>query len=101
MEQGLAAEGNRQKHEIRLGDGEKLILVMLCQLFKHLKLKGGEIDLEFVEDVIFGGRYWGLDWKYNDLYHGHEDSRAVVTEVLNILDMWYFLERGFTELSQE
>lgn len=101
MEQGLAAEGKPEKRDIRLGDGERLILVMLCQLFKHLKLKGGEIDADFVEDVIFGGHYWGLDWKYSGLYHGHEDSRAVVTEVVNILDMWYFLERGYAALSKK
>jgi uncharacterized protein YfbU (UPF0304 family) len=99
VEAGLAAGG--EERQIKISDGEKLILIMLSQLFKHLKMKGGEIDPEFVESVIFGGHYWGLDWKYSGLFHGHEDAKTVVSEVVNILDMWYFLERGYAALSKK
>src|SRR5438270_13959361 len=57
VEEALASHS--EERQIKISDGEKLILIMLCQLFKHLKLKGGEIDPEFVEAVIFGGHYWG------------------------------------------
>ena len=98
MEAGLGAtEGARQ---IKLGDGEKLILLMLCELFKQLKLKS-EIDPEFVEAAIHGGHYWGLDWKYPGIFHCHDDAKAVVTEVVDVLDMWSFLESGFGKLSKK
>lgn len=98
VEAGLGAEGGNS--QIKLGDGDKLILVMLCQLFKQLKVKS-EIEPEFVEAAIHGGHYWGFDWKYPGIFHGHEDAKAVVTEVVDVLDMWYFLERGFGELSKK
>jgi uncharacterized protein len=98
VETGLAASG--RPGEIKFADGEKLILVMLSQLFKQLKLTG-EINPEFVEAVIHGGHYWALGWEYSGVFHGHEDSRAVVTEVVDVLDMWSFLESGFGRLSKK
>jgi len=100
MEIGLATTTEGRK-EINVNDGQKLILFMLCELFKSLKLKNVEIDPEFIEDVITGGHYWALDWKYGGIFHDHEDSSAVLSEVVDILDMWRFLERGFSELSKE
>ncbi|HEY6251860.1 MAG TPA: YfbU family protein [Candidatus Angelobacter sp.] len=93
---GMAVTGR----QIKLEDGDKLILIMLCQLFNQLKLKGG-IEPEFVEEVIYGGHYWGLDWRYPGIFHDHEDAEAVVSEVVNVLDMWSFLEDGFGKLSKK
>lgn len=97
VEDGLAKSAKRH---ITLSDGEKLIVMMLCQLFKHQKIES-EIDPAFVEEVMYGGHYWGLDWGYSGLFHSHEDSDAVVTEVVDVLDMWNFLERGFGALSKK
>jgi uncharacterized protein YfbU (UPF0304 family) len=85
---------------IRLSDGEKLTLIMLCQLFKQLKLEG-EVDPEFVEAAIDGGHYWGLEWEYPGIFHGYEDKKEVVTEVVDVLDMWSFLESAFRKLSKK
>jgi uncharacterized protein YfbU (UPF0304 family) len=99
VEAGLAsATGGDDK--ITFSDGDKLILTMLSQLFKQLKLKA-EVEPDFVEAVIHGGHYWGLNWRYPGIFHGHEDKRPVVSEVVNILDMWYFIESGFSELSKK
>jgi uncharacterized protein len=92
--------GNSGKRRITLGDGERLIIIMLCQLFEHLKLKG-DIDPKFLEDLIYGGHFWALKWGYSGLFHGHEDSESTLAEVVDILDMWYFLERGFAALSKK
>jgi uncharacterized protein YfbU (UPF0304 family) len=100
VEAGL---GVNDKKRITLGSGEKLILMMLCQLFRHLNVKsdfGPGIDPAFVEEVIYGGHHWALDWGYPGIFGSHEDSAAVVTEVLDVLDMWNFLERGFRSLSK-
>jgi uncharacterized protein YfbU (UPF0304 family) len=97
VEAGLSKNGERR---IALDNGEKLIIMMLCELFKHLKLDS-EIDPAFLEKVIYGGHYWALGWTYPGIFHSDEDSEVVVTEVVNILDMWYFLERGFEALSKK
>ena len=88
------------EHRITLGNGERLVVMMLCELFKHLKVKS-EIDPVFLEKVIYGGHYWALGWNDSSLFHSHEDSPMVVNEVVDILDMWSFLERGFQALSKK
>jgi uncharacterized protein len=95
---GLGA--TRRDRKIEFSDGEKLTITMLCQLFKALKLKS-EIEPEFVEAAIHGGHYWGLEWEYPGVFNGHEDARALVTEVVDVLDMWYFLERGYAKLTKK
>jgi uncharacterized protein len=97
IEAALGASGSDR--QVRFSDGEKLLIVMLCQLFKQLKMKG-EIEPELVEAAIHGGHYWGLEWRYPGILHGHEDTSAVVAEVVDVLDMWSFLESGFGRLSK-
>lgn len=98
VETGLSARGGER--QITLSDGEKLLLIMLGELFKHLKLKS-DVDTSFLGEIIYGGHYWALGWKYSGLFHGHRDSEAVVSEVVDILDMWSFLERGFSALPKK
>jgi uncharacterized protein len=95
IEGGLSPE---PEAKLRLSDGEKLILLMLGEVYKHLKIKG-EIDPRFVAEAIYGGHYWGLKWRYSGIFHAHEDSEHVLSEVVDVLDMWSFLERGYDKLS--
>ncbi|MEW5704425.1 MAG: YfbU family protein [Pseudomonadota bacterium] len=86
---------------VRISDGEKLILSMLRDLYRHLEVKGGEIDPDFVLSALVGGHYWGLAWEHGGLFHGHEDREQAVSEVVNILDMWSFLESGYARLTDD
>jgi uncharacterized protein len=97
---GLAATSRSEK-EVRLTDGEKLILLTLRGLFKQLNLDSEEADLDFIAEAIGGGHSWGLKWKFSGVFHDEEDSMAVVYEVVNILDMWSFLESGYEKLSKK
>lgn len=94
MEGALASDDPRK---VRFSDGEKLILWMLCDLKKSLKVKG-EIDPDFIIEVLSSGHYWGLKWKYSGIFHNTEDNEYVVSEVVDILDMWSFLQTGFDAL---
>lgn len=91
--------GQSNDKTISLSNGEKLILKMLCGLYKHFDIRD-DIDPEFVEAIIHGGHYWGLEWKYPGLFHGHGDKERTVSEVLDVLEMWSFIERGYSRLSQ-
>ena len=97
VDTGLAISGNRG---VRINDGEKLILMMLCDLYKHQEVDS-DIDPEFVSKMIHGGHYWALEWEYSGLFHGHVDSPRVVSEVCDVLDMWSFIERGYAKLSEK
>jgi len=97
IEQGLA---RTSQESIRLSDGEKLLLWMMQDVYKAMKIKEPEIDPEFVREVIGGGHYWAAPWKFTGIFHGHEDNPATLSYVQNVLDMWNRLERGFERLSK-
>ena len=96
VDAALAGSG---KGAVRISDGEKLILMMLCDHYKHQKVDG-DIDPSFVSEAISRGHYWALDWKY-DMFHDQVDSPQVVSEVCDVLEMWSFIERGYAKLSEK
>ncbi len=83
---------------MQLSDGEKLILVMLAEIYKHHKING-EIDPELVVTSIFKDKAWGLKWKYGGLFNKPESNSPVVEETCNILDMYRVLTPSFDKLS--
>lgn len=89
----------RAETRVRISDGEKLLVAMMHDVYRHLGMKGGEVDPDFVLSAIVGGHYWALDWTHQGLFHRHEDSRQAVKDVVDILDMWSFLESGYARLS--
>jgi len=98
VEQGLARASSKA---IALSDGEKLLALMLRDIYKGLKLKGGETDFDFIAQVIFGGHYWAPTWKLSGVFHGHADKEEDVRFVVDVLDMWSFIEGAHAKLSQK
>src|ERR1700752_5189007 len=86
--------------EMNLSDGEKLIIVMLCDIYKALNLKG-VVDPDFVSSSIVGGNFKELKWGMQGIFHDHEDRERAATEVGEILDMWSAIERGYKRLTAE
>lgn len=97
MESGLGAS---ERQPLWFSDGEKLIMLMLSDVYKHLDIKGA-IDPGLIEVALHGGHYWGLRWKYTGIFHDHEDNESTVSEVCDVLDMWWFLERSHEKLSKK
>src|SRR5438046_5400629 len=60
VEIGLGSEVTSAS--VKFSDGEKLILLMLGDLYKHLKVDG-ESDPEFIAKVILGGHFWAPKWE--------------------------------------
>jgi uncharacterized protein len=98
LEAGLRV---KSRDAVEFSDGEKMILMMLCDMMKQAKMKGGGADPEFVESVIVGGHYWALKWDYTGIFHGHVDRPAVVHETSNFLDMWSLIEWGYAKLTKK
>lgn len=98
IEQGLA----RQKSTaVSLTDGEKLLFMILRDMCKQLNLKKGETDLELMASVIYGGHYWAPRWEMSGLFHDHQDKESDVRSVVNVLDMWSFIESGYAKLGKK
>jgi len=84
---------------MRVTDSEKLLFVMLSSICKKLELQD-EIDPNFVISAICNDQAWALKWKYQGIFNGSEsDIPPVAGEVLDILDMWDAIERGYEHLS--
>lgn len=85
---------------MQLSDGEKLIILMLSELYEKLGVKG-EIEPDFIRSAIFGNQLWGLKWKYSGIPFGESDDPDIVKEVVDILDMWSFIEYAYESLTPE
>jgi len=96
IEVGLASTGG--DGEVLFTNGDKLVVAMLGDLLKHLKVKG-DVDVPFVQQALFGGHYWGFKWRMEGLFHDHVDKKSVVGEVGDMLSMWSFVESSYKQLS--
>jgi len=85
---------------MQISDGEKLILIMLSEIYKELNIKG-EIDPEFLQSAISSQNIWGIQWKYSGIPFETQDTPPKVREVVDILDMWRSIERAYKNLSKE
>jgi hypothetical protein len=80
---------------MELSNGEKLILIMLSEIYEKLKIEG-EVDPEFVRKAIFDESTWALAWKYLGIVgSGSESTPSVVKDVL---EMWELLEHSYNRL---
>jgi uncharacterized protein YfbU (UPF0304 family) len=85
---------------IHLTDGDKLNFTILRDIAKHLKVDT-DTNLDFMSEVIYGGHYWAPTWEMQGLFHNSADSPADVAAVVNILDMWSFIEEAIDGMSDE
>lgn len=97
VEHGLGLAGSRTP---RFSDGERLILSLLCDISGHLNIKNG-VDPDFVASALYGGHNWALKWELQGLFHGHEDSESAVSETVDTLDMWSFIESAYAKLPKK
>lgn len=98
IESGLAHDNKgRAPH---LSDGEKLIAMMLAELIKKQNVEI-ETNVDLVQKVIIGGHYWALGWEMPGIFHGHADKQSRVRFVVDVLDMWSFIEEAFEAMGQD
>jgi uncharacterized protein YfbU (UPF0304 family) len=86
---------------MRLSGAEKLILIMLCEIYEKLGIEA-EIDPKFVKQAIFANQIWGLEWKFPGIFAGEESTDPpIVVKVVDILDMWSIIESAYDNLSDQ
>jgi uncharacterized protein YfbU (UPF0304 family) len=74
---------------------EKLILVMLAEIHEGLKIKNG-VDAGLVKSAIHSDNTWALSWEFTGIVGDSPDETPPhVTEVVDILEMWTFLEEAY------
>lgn len=80
---------------------EKLILVMLCDIYDKLGISG-EVDHKLIKRSIFSDNTWSIPWEMPGIFGDEQfDDPAEVKEVSDVLDMWSQLEASYSHLSPE
>ena len=84
---------------MKLTNPEKLMLMMLAEIHETVKVKNG-IDTKLLKEAIYSDNTWALSWEMQGIFAGgpHEENPPEVNEVVDILDMWDFLEAGHEAL---
>lgn len=86
------------KMEIR--DSEKLILLMLCDLYEKNNVVG-DIDHNFVRDAIYDHQSWAIPWRFSGIPFNDQETPVKVKTVLDILEMWRVIEYSYSEFNSE
>lgn len=85
---------------MKVSDTERLMLLMLCDIYDRTGAQG-EFDTDFIRSAVFGEKFWSIPWKYSGIPFDDQDIPEVVKDVLDILDMWSFIEHSYAKLSSE
>ena len=98
LEAGLRLKASDSVH---FTDGEKALIVMMDELFTALKISAPNSNAKFLADVIYGGHYWAPRWDMQGVFHQHADDPRTVRHVVDVLDMWMFMEEAVDALTSE
>lgn len=79
---------------MKLTNPEKLTLFMLSEIYDKLGLD--DVNTKLLRKAILSENLWALDWEMQGIVGSKsEDTPPDVSEVVNYLDMWSFLEEAY------
>ena len=93
----LVEDGLERAGQPVLRDGDKLIVALLCDLLRGLGVES-EFDPDFIMAALHGGHLWALGRAYGGLFDVGQAHNKTVAEVIDVLEMWRFLEEGHAAL---
>src|SRR4051794_11547933 len=73
------------KQQVRFSDGEKVLILLMRDLFRRLEVTDAELEPDFLAEVIWGGHYWAAEWELPGVFHGHEDDPKNLSFVGDVL----------------
>lgn len=75
------------------------MLTMLAEIHETVKVKDG-IDTKLLKEAIYSDNTWALLWEMPGLFDSgqKEEDPPEVKEVVDILEMWEFIEEGHEAL---
>ena len=79
---------------MKLTNPEKLTLLMLSEIYDKLGLQ--ETNTALIREAIYSDNTWALTWEMPGVVGNSPDpTPPLVSEVVNYLDMWSFLEGAY------
>jgi Uncharacterized conserved protein len=92
----------------RLNNTDRLLIWMVSEVLKHQIQQnpdsGASSEMEtvdLIQQAIYGGHFWALNWELTGVTHDHTVDPKKVREVVDILDMWDFIEDAYRNYSDE
>jgi uncharacterized protein len=97
LEVGMAEPEQRSFHPT---NPEKLMLWLLTEILKGQKGHDKKA-VEIIQEAIYGGHFWAMDWELSGILHNHVDRKESVDLVAEALDMWWFIEDAYKGFSAD
>ncbi|MBI1198315.1 MAG: hypothetical protein GC203_10675 [Phenylobacterium sp.] len=98
VETGLNAATSSRRLDI--SNVEKLMLYLLCDI--HEKVEADrELDPKLIRRALLYGHTWGLEMEYGNFFPTVGDNRDIKSEVVDMLDMFNFVEAAVDRLGDE
>ena len=95
-------QSSQRGREFVLSKSERLIVYMLSELIEKITPDTQEKKkMSLIRDAIASGHMWALDDEYEYIIHDQTSSRQDKAFVIDVLDMWSFIEEGYSALSQD
>ena len=90
VEAGLAADASRGR--LNPSRSEKLIIWLLTELLKQQKDYEDQETVELIQDAIYGGHFWALEWTLTGLFEPRSYEPQEVDFVARTMTMWRQIE---------
>lgn len=84
--------------QLQLSQAERLNTWMLSEILLSQKNYENKESIKLIQDAIYGGHFWALNWELTGVLHNHSDRKEAVKLVVDTLDMWSFIEESFETL---
>lgn len=88
------------REETQFDRPQRLMIWMLSEILMAQKGYENKEDIELIQEAIYGGHFWALDWELTGVLHSHTDKREALSLVVDTLDMWVFIERAYSGFSK-
>lgn len=86
---------------MKLTWAEKTTLLMLCEIQESLQIRG-LVDTKLIKDAIGQGQEWAISFEDNSTEDDetYDIQKRAAYEVIDILDMWSFVEPSLEALDE-
>ncbi|OCJ05386.1 hypothetical protein A6U86_29450 [Rhizobium sp. AC27/96] len=96
VDAGLSSSGK----EFNPTSAEKLMLWLLTEQLKHTKGYENAESIKLIQDSIYAGQFWAIEWEMSGIFFDHSGSRKALPLVTDTMTMWTFIERAYAGFSE-
>lgn len=79
---------------------QRLSLWLLAEILKSVR-QDDDNTVRLIQEAIYGGHFWALNWQFSGILHNEMDTKSELSFVVDVLDMWDFIEISYDRLSDE